>query len=328
MAHTTPADVQTLVDNADLIYDLMSEKIVTGAQMIYSGAVVTDARVSELAKIGGIRTMPFLNSIDTIEDQIMATDHENTVNKLTSGQDQAITLLRMLSVGQSNLASIMINKDPLAEAAKTLSGYWFKRMQVIMNSQLTGVFKNAEMISERTLDVSALSGNASKISLDALIDTSTMLGERMSQGGVYVMNSKAFGKLSKDRAAQTIVSLGDHVVTVYSIDGKSIILNNSDNLYDPETGNYTTYFLGNGSFALGQAQHPVALEYERVARKDGGTDYLHSRIQAILHPIGIKFTGAAMTKETPTNEELENGLNWVRAYDMSNIMLAKLVHKV
>lgn len=326
MAHTVPANIQTLIDNADLVYDLMSEKIVTGAQQIYSGAVVTDARVSELAKIGGIRAMPFLRSIDTIEDQIIATDNNNTVQNLSSGQDQAITLLRMIPLGQSDLVKIMSNKDPLAEAATTLSGYWFKRMQVIMNSQLKGVFKNAEMVSDRTLDISALSGNAAKISLDALIDASTMLGERMSQGGVYAMHSKAFAKISKDRAAQKVISVGGEQVTVYSLDGKSIILN--DTLYDAASEDYTTFFLGSGAFALGQAQHPVALEYDRMPLVDGGTDVLVSRMQAILHPVGIKFTGASLAKETPTNAELETASNWVRAYDMSNIMLAKLVHKV
>ena len=328
MAHTVPANVQTLVDNADMIYDLMYEEIKTGTQAIYSGAVMTDSRVSELAKIGigGTRPMPFLRSINTIQDQIIATGITNTVSNLQSGLDQAVVLMRLVSLGQSDLVKIMTGKDPLGEAAKALASYWLFRLQNIMNNQLNGVFGVADMVSERTLDISALSNGAGKISTEALIDVTAMLGERMSASGVYIMHPKSFAKIAKDRETRAVVNVNGRESTVYAVDGKSIVLN--EKLYDSTSEDYTTYFLSDGAFALGQAQAPVPLEYDRLPLVDGGTDILISRMQNILHPVGIKFTANAMDKETPTDEELANSANWARAYDMSNILMAKLVHKV
>ena len=96
-------------------------------------------------------------------------------------------------------------------------------------------------------------------------------------------------------------------------------------------GVYTTYLFGNGAIAYGNGS-PVGFvptEIDRDKRKGSGVDYLINRKTFILHPRGIKFTGAVRAnQETVSRAELANAKNWQRVYEPKAIRMVAFKHKI
>lgn len=96
-------------------------------------------------------------------------------------------------------------------------------------------------------------------------------------------------------------------------------------------GVYTTYLFGNGAIAYGNGS-PVGFvptELDREKRKGSGVDYLINRKTFILHPRGIKFTGAVRAnQETVSRAELANAQNWQRVYEPKAIRMVCFKHKL
>jgi len=73
----------------------------------------------------------------------------------------------------------------------------------------------------------------------------------------------------------------------------------------------------------------VPTEIDRDKRKGSGVDYLINRKTFILHPRGIKFTGAVRAnQETVSRAELANAQNWQRVYEPKAIRMVCFKHKL
>lgn len=85
------------------------------------------------------------------------------------------------------------------------------------------------------------------------------------------------------------------------------------NYYEMTTKAYTTYttfVLGDGAFEYTDCGAAVPYEVDRNPEKNGGQDKLYSRQRKCFAPYGISFTMQSMAALSPTDAELENGVNW------------------
>lgn len=73
---------------------------------------------------------------------------------------------------------------------------------------------------------------------------------------------------------------------------------------------YTTFVLGDGAIEYTDCGAKVPYETDRNPSKNGGQDTLYSRQRKCFAPFGISFTMASMAKLSPTDAELEKGVNW------------------
>lgn len=73
---------------------------------------------------------------------------------------------------------------------------------------------------------------------------------------------------------------------------------------------YTTYVLGNGAIEYTNCGAKIPYEMSRDPLKHGGKDMLITRQRKCWAPYGISFTKAVMSTTSPTDAELENGVNW------------------
>ena len=73
---------------------------------------------------------------------------------------------------------------------------------------------------------------------------------------------------------------------------------------------YTTYVLGDGAIEYTDCGAKVPYEVDRDPKTNGGQDTLYSRQRKSFAPYGISFTKASMAKDSPTDAELEKGVNW------------------
>lgn len=73
---------------------------------------------------------------------------------------------------------------------------------------------------------------------------------------------------------------------------------------------YTTYILGEGAIGFEDVGAKVPYEMVRDAKVHGGEDTLISRKRHAVSVAGISYLKAQQATNSPTNAELENGLNW------------------
>ncbi len=77
-----------------------------------------------------------------------------------------------------------------------------------------------------------------------------------------------------------------------------------------EVQEYITFVLGDGAIEYTDCGAKIPYETDRNPYKNGGQDALISRQRKCWAPFGISFTMEAVATVSPTNAELENGVNW------------------
>ena len=90
---------------------------------------------------------------------------------------------------------------------------------------------------------------------------------------------------------------------------------------------YTTYVLGDGAIEYTDCGAKVPYETDRNPSKNGGQDTLYSRQRKSWAPFGISFTMKSMSKLSPTDEELEKGVNWELVNSAAETGTQYIAHK-
>lgn len=90
---------------------------------------------------------------------------------------------------------------------------------------------------------------------------------------------------------------------------------------------YTTYVLGDGAIEYTDCGAKVPYEVDRDPAKNGGEDTLYSRQRKSFAPFGISFTKASMASLSPTDAELELGVNWELVNDNADGVKEYINHK-
>lgn len=73
---------------------------------------------------------------------------------------------------------------------------------------------------------------------------------------------------------------------------------------------YTTFVFGDGAIEYTNCGAKVPSEMHREPAINGGEDTLYNRQRKCWAPYGISFTQADMSTLSPSDEELEKGINW------------------
>lgn len=286
-----------------------------------SGIITNNPELDALAAGGGkIINMPYFDDL-TGDDEVLSDDGSLTPEKITSGQDQAVLLMRGKAWSVNDLAKALSGADPMAAIGDLVAGYWAKMSQKTLINLLAGVFAAVSM-SGNVHDVSALSGGAELITAATTIDAAQLLGDAKDKLTAMAVHSAVQAKLAKDDLIDYIPD-SEGKLTIPTYLGKRLIV---DDGCPASAGVYTTYLFGPGAVGYGNGNPPVPTETDRDSL--AGTDILINRKHYILHPRGVKFTSTSVAGASPTNTELATGTNWSRVYENKAIRIVKFVHKI
>ncbi|MFY9116820.1 MAG: major capsid protein [Bacteroidales bacterium] len=293
--------------------------------LVQSGIILPDPSLDALVANGGkLINLPFFSDLEG-DDQILDDSTDLNVRKIGSGNDQARRLDRAGVFGSTDLAAALSGADPMAAIADLFADWWLRREQRVLISTLDGVFASnvANNDGDLVLNASAQSGNAGRLSIENVMQAAQLLGDAKGIFTAVAMHSACETLLNMQYGGNTFTPASkDNVLPMFS--GKSVIM---DDLvpYNPETKEATIYLFGAGAVGYGEANVPLPFEFGREPLKDGGRSYLVQRRSFIMHVRGIKFREAVVEKQSPSNAELANGLNWLRVYEKKAIRVAKLV---
>lgn len=184
----------------------------------------------------------------------------------------------------------------------------------IMHSQISTNLENLKLLAymkytdaqgiEHDLTLATLNGRT--VLIDDNMPTEEVAekyvrAKKGTEGALEVVaDDAATGQINKSNVESDItdIAVGDYVSML------------------PAGTAYTTYVFGNGAIEYTNCGAKTPYEMDRNAAKNGGEDTLYSRQRKCWAPYGISFkTGSILS---PTDEQLENGVNWEIANSNEN----------
>lgn len=293
-----------------------------------SGIINQTEEFDALARGGGNTAhMPFFSDL-TGNSQVRSDTSPLTPKKITSKQDVCVTHYRGSAWGVNGLTSSLSGADPAEAIASLVADFWNRDFQDCLISTLKGVFASATMASEHVIDISIADGNnaaaTNLISSNSTIDALKLMGDQLDAVSAIAMHGDIYHELLK----QDVVDFeqpSEQGIVIQRYKGRVIIVDDSMPKVAAGTSGfvYSTYLFGDGAIAYGEGapKRPVATDVD-VLQDD---EYLVNNRDFLLHPRGVKWSGAAPVAETsPTNPELEAAAGWERVYEKKNVRLLEL----
>lgn len=184
MAVTTLADV--IVPEVWVPY--VQQQTTEKSALVQSGIISSSPELDNLVTQGGkLINMPFFNDL-TGDDQVVPPQGTSlAVDKITTGQDVAVLLIRGKAWGAHELAGALAGADPMQAIANRYVAWWTRQEQKVLINILTGVFGTA--LASHVNDISTGTGDAAVISGGAVLDTKQALGDagRRPDGADYAL---------------------------------------------------------------------------------------------------------------------------------------------
>lgn len=309
------------------------QKTMELSALFQSGIIAHSPEFDRLAsEAAPVHNMPFFEDLSGDSENVVE-GADLTAAKITSKKDVSTTIRRAKAWSATDLSAALAGKDPMAAIGSLVAGFWARDMQKELINLLNGVFGSytadsttVTPLADHILDISGETGNAAKISASGFIDACQLLGDAQGQLTAVAMHSATKAYLKKQNLIEYERDSTDVEFETYQ--GRRVIV---DDGCPVANGVYTTYLFGNGAIAYGNGSPEgfVPTELDREKRKGSGVDYLINRKTFILHPRGIKFTGAVRAnQETVSRAELANAKNWQRVYEPKAIRMVCFKHKI
>lgn len=320
--------VQEIINNP-LYRQYMLERAAETNRFITSG-VLAPVEELNMGSKKGLVGMPFWKEFRK-RSQILDDTTDIEIENIESGQDIAITIGRVLALGITDLATSFAGDDPVADLGDEMGGAWASDMNKTIIAVVKGAIGalGAESPAVNTLDISGLSGGAENLDAESFIDATGLLGDLAGRlTGVAMHSATQRSMVKQNLIAFEKDSEGNATIPTYL--GRVVV--EDDDLPSPASGNaagvFDTYLFGAGALGFGEGEPKVPEEVERAALTNGGQDTLVSRRHMVIHMRGVKWLGASMAKQTPTDTELANAANYERVYNSRNIRVVRFRHKL
>ena len=183
------------------------EKTAEKSRILTSGIAMANPKLNELVTAGGLTmNMPYWKDL-TGDDEVLSDSVALTPGKIDADKDIAALLMRGRAWGANELAGALAGDDPMAAIGDRVSDYWARQEQKTLVSVLTGVFAAATM-SNHVSDITSETGDAAKMSANAVLDAKQLLGDSADQLQAIMMHSAVYTKLQKDNVIQYVSQIG------------------------------------------------------------------------------------------------------------------------
>jgi len=238
--------------------------------------------------------------------------------------------------------------DFLDDVGNQVSDYWEDIDQDTLVYILNGIYnmtgtRNEEFVSKHTYDVTSKEGEAALVgstTLNSAIQLAS--GDKKSKFELVVMHSTVattlenlnllrYMKYTDAQGIEREMAMGtwngkrvliDDGMPAIEVEAVGQVGNEGEEGYVPAQEaytKYTTYVLGRGAFDYENIGAKVPEEMDRNPSMNGGEDTLYSRRRKVFAPFGISYTKKSQASLSPTDVELEKGVNWELVHDNASV---------
>lgn len=304
-----------------------SEKATEKNIFFRSGIVQANSQLAELLVNGGTTlVMPFVKPLSG-DSEIPSQDGDLIINNIQTSQDTARRQFRVKAFGENELASILSGDNVMDRISNGISDYWATEYTKILLATCKGVFAK---LTDRVNDISGKTDNAALFNTSDAIDTKFILGDSANNIGAVAVNSAVYAyMLKQDQIATIPNSMGTGSITVYKPLMAEVIIDDAIP-YDNVTKSASMYLFGKGAFGFVENNSNIkGTEIGRNALKGMGDNFLITRKQFVLHPLGVQWSEPTTAiPVSPTNADLATAARWSAVKEKKNIYLAEFKFKI
>ncbi|MCD3223791.1 major capsid protein [Clostridium botulinum] len=291
-----------------------------------SGIVANNKQLESLLRSGGKTIiMPFVKPLSG-DSEIPSEDNDMEINGITTSEDIARRQLRVKAFGENQLASLLSGDNVMDRISEGLSDYWANEYTKILLSTTKGIFAAC---TNKVNDISSLSDNKSLFNVSAAIDTKYILGDAADNIGAVAVNSAVYAyMLKEDQITNIPTSDGKGAIKVYKPLMARVIVDDSLP-YDNSTKVASMYMYGGGAFGFVEnLSGIIGTEIGRHELKGLGDNFIITRKQFVMHPLGIQWKEPSVSPVSPTNKDLETAKNWQKVKEDKHLYLAEFKFKI
>jgi len=314
------------------------ERTIASSAFARSGIVEQTPEFDALAAAGGREVnMPFWRDLAGVR-QILSDSVPLEVNKVTADQDVARIHNDGAAWSFNDLAGLMAGEDPLVAILDMVGNFWARLDEQAIIASLKGIFASPSM-SGNLLSIAsesiAAQSDATRLNGSTFIDATQRLGDRADRLTAIAMHSATEAALRK-RDLITLLPDSEGKLVIKTFQGRRVVVDDALPMRIGVTDGsiFTSYLFGAGAFAKGSARldaRPldggIGTQAVEIARQPlAGDTQLINRRRFILHPRGVRFTGAGTLGESPTDDELADGANWSRVWENKNVRIVAIEH--
>lgn len=294
-------------------------------------------------QVGGNKaTVPFIGRLGGDVDNYDGVTNMSSDELDTFSQD--ITAIgRMKGWKEKDFTLSITGKDFVPEIARQVNEYYDDVNVSDILAILKGLFGMTGTLDEpfvtaHTHDISDETGEAAKFNETTIITASQKAaGQNMNSLTLAYMHSFIVANLTKIAVVEymkyTDINGFTRNAPMATVNGRLVIMD--DRLWDSQTGNYTSYLLGDSAIDFADLPVKNPSSTSRDEETNGGIDKLHTRQRKIYAPKGISYKMAAQGGLSPTNSELALGVNWevvknsdkTKTIDSKSIPIARIISK-
>lgn len=306
--------------------DYVAEKAIEKNAYFKSGVCINNPQLKELLETGGKTIhMPFVKPLSG-DSEIPSETDDITINNITTSEDLARRQFRVKAFGENQLASILSGTNVMDAIASSFADYWATEYNKILLSTSKGVFAKC---TNKVNDKSAGEGGAALFDVKDAIDTKFIIGDQHDSIRAVSMHSRVYAYMLKQDQITTVPnSEGTGEIKIYKPLNSAIIVDDAMP-FDSSSLVASIYMFGIGAVGFVESTKGIIpAEIGRNELKGMGDNYLITRKQFVMHPLGIAWKEPSGNIVSPTNAQLEAAANWNKVKDDKNIALAEYKFKI
>ena len=250
-----------------------------------------------------------------IMHSFVATNLENLKLLVYLKYNDADGLQRDLSIGTLNGRLVMVDDSMPTVGSVSTQGVWNFEVTTpaVAGDKITIFGKTYTFVANSATPEAdeikvGTNGTAAQQATNIVAKLSAITTGPETQYTIAVASS------TKVQFTQKITAYGADAPTASATQvgtSGAIVISEVDNTTPKvEVTKYTTYVFGDGAIEYTNCGAKVPYEMARDAKTNGGQDTLYTRQRKCFAPYGISFTKDTMSTLSPTDAELELGVNW------------------
>lgn len=298
--------------------------------VINSGIAVRNALFDDFASGAGVNVnLPAFHDITDINDEVQVENQDADSNAINALLQLCVMLNRQVRFDLTAMSAQVSGSDPVGHVMRSLAMTRLKNRQKQLIAIMRGIFGSALGAGNLALNTGTIAQNildlttAGHGSSDSLIKRTSLttalallgeLADEVLENGVMICHPNIRQALAGENTSISLLPANTPLI-IKDFGGLAIYASNALVAQDAN-GNwyYDSYILRKGTFAWGekpQAGDVIDMaSLQMYLDKLSNNIYLFDRTRNILHPNGMKFTGAVQALSSPQNTELANVANW------------------
>jgi hypothetical protein len=224
------------------------------------------------------------------------------IEAVSSVQENGVRLNRNKAFGARDMAAALAGSDPMDVIANRFADWWVRHDQRLVLAILGGLLQEdidgdgeADLLNNISVSGS-VAGAANKFSAEALLDTFQLLGDGKINITALAVHSYIHTQMQKQNLidytpdSEANIGFGTYMgKTLLVDDGLTITPGNDGGGNDQPA--YDTIAFAPGAFQLGfgNPRVPVETEREPLTGDGGGEEYIITRREMVMHPVGFSI---------------------------------------